>query len=159
MAYTETEIKVRNATNEQPWGPTGQQMSELAAISMSGVHFAELMGTLWSRMYQDNLTGNRNWRRTYKSLLLLDYLIKNGSEQIVTAAQSKIQLLRRLENYVFVEKQSGKDTGSNVRQKAKKLIELLSDNDRICSERQKARLLRDKFVGISSDSITSLTYR
>ena len=26
MNYTETEAKVREATNEDPWGPSGQQM-------------------------------------------------------------------------------------------------------------------------------------
>ena len=37
-----------------------------------------------------------------------------------------------------------------VRQKAKQLVELLGDNDRIREERQKARKLRNKFVGISN---------
>lgn len=37
-----------------------------------------------------------------------------------------------------------------VREKAKGLLELLSSNDAIRSEREKARALRDKFVGIGS---------
>ena len=35
-----------------------------------------------------------------------------------------------------------------VREKAKQLIEMLGDNERIRDERDKARRLRDKFVGI-----------
>ena len=30
MNYTETEAKVREATNEDPWGPSGTQMADLA---------------------------------------------------------------------------------------------------------------------------------
>jgi hypothetical protein len=37
-----------------------------------------------------------------------------------------------------------------VREKAKQLIELLGDNERIRDERDKARRLRDKFVGIGA---------
>lgn len=30
MNYTETESKVREATNDDPWGPSGQLMGEIA---------------------------------------------------------------------------------------------------------------------------------
>ena len=33
MNYTETEAKVRDATNEDPWGPTNQQMQEVDLIT------------------------------------------------------------------------------------------------------------------------------
>jgi epsin len=37
-----------------------------------------------------------------------------------------------------------------VREKTKQLLELLGDNERIREERDKARKLRDKFVGIGA---------
>ena len=33
MNYTEVELLVREATNEDPWGPTGPQMKEIAHLS------------------------------------------------------------------------------------------------------------------------------
>lgn len=42
-----------------------------------------------------------------------------------------------------------------VREKAKALIELLGDNERIRDERDKARRLRDKFVGIGATGGTT----
>lgn len=63
MNYTETEAKVREATNEEPWGPTGQQMQELAHATFTYEHFPEVMSMLWKRMLQDN---KQHWRRTYK---------------------------------------------------------------------------------------------
>jgi ENTH domain len=63
MNYTEIEGKVREATNDDPWGPTGVLMQELAHSTFTYEHFPEVMSMLWRRMLQDNKT---NWRRTYK---------------------------------------------------------------------------------------------
>lgn len=63
MNYTEIEGKVREATNDEQWGPTGQIMQELAHATFTYEHFPEVMSMLWKRMLQDNKT---NWRRTYK---------------------------------------------------------------------------------------------
>lgn len=63
MNYSEIEGKVREATNDEPWGPTGQLMQELAHSTFTYEHFPEVMSMLWKRMLQDNKT---NWRRTYK---------------------------------------------------------------------------------------------
>lgn len=49
-----------------------------------------------------------------QSLLLLNYLVKNGSERVVTSAREHIYDLRGLENYSFVD-EFGKDQGINIR--------------------------------------------
>lgn len=67
MNYTEVEGKVREATNDEPWGPTGPLMQELAHATFTYEHFPEVMSMLWKRMLQDNKT---NWRRTYKVNIL-----------------------------------------------------------------------------------------
>ena len=74
-------------------------------INVCNDQFPEAMGMLWKRMLQDNRS---NWRRTYKSLLLLDYLIKNGSERVVTSAREHIYDLRSMENYTFVDENGTK---------------------------------------------------
>lgn len=63
MNYTEVEAKVREATNDEAWGPTGQIMQELAHSTFTYEHFPEVMSMLWKRMLQDN---KQHWRRTYK---------------------------------------------------------------------------------------------
>ncbi|XP_045475095.1 telomere length regulation protein TEL2 homolog [Harmonia axyridis] len=148
MNYTEIEAKVREATNDEAWGPTGQIMQELAHSTFTYEHFPEVMSMLWKRMLQDN---KQNWRRTYKSLLLLNYLVKNGSERVVTSAREHIYDLRSLENYTFMD-DNGKDQGVNIRHKVKELIEFVQDDDRLREERKKAKKNKDKYTGISSDT-------
>lgn len=149
MNYTEIEGKVREATNDEPWGPTGPLMQELAHATFTYEHFPEVMSMLWKRMLQDNKT---NWRRTYKSLLLLNYLVRNGSERVVTSSREHIYDLRSLENYTFVD-ENGKDQGINVRHKVRELIDFIQDDDKLREERKKAKKNKDKYIGMSSEAM------
>ncbi|XP_056373325.1 clathrin interactor 1 [Hyla sarda] len=154
MNYSEIESKVREATNDDPWGPSGQLMGEIAKATFMYEQFPELMNMLWTRMLKDN---KKNWRRVYKSLLLLAYLIRNGSERVVTSAREHIYDLRSLENYHFVD-EGGKDQGINIRQKVKEMVEFVQDDDRLREERKKAKKNKDKYVGVSSESAGGFRY-
>ncbi|XP_041948444.1 clathrin interactor 1 isoform X1 [Alosa sapidissima] len=151
MNYSEIESKVREATNDDPWGPSGQLMGEIAKATFMYEQFPEVMNMLWTRMLKDN---KKNWRRVYKALLLLAYLIRNGSERVVTSAREHIYDLRSMENYHFVD-ENGKDQGINVRQKVKEMVEFVQDDDRLREERKKAKKNKDKYIGVSSDSMGS----
>uniref|UniRef100_A0A671L1R1 Clathrin interactor 1-like n=1 Tax=Sinocyclocheilus anshuiensis TaxID=1608454 RepID=A0A671L1R1_9TELE len=149
MNYSEIESKVREATNDDSWGPSGQLMGEIAKSTFMYEQFPEVMNMLWTRMLKDN---KKNWRRVYKALLLLAYLIRNGSERVVTSTREHIYDLRSLENYHFVD-ENGKDQGINVRQKVKEMVEFVQDDDRLREERKKAKKNKDKYIGVSSDSM------
>ncbi|XP_031427818.1 clathrin interactor 1 isoform X2 [Clupea harengus] len=149
MNYSEIESKVREATNDDPWGPSGQLMGEIAKATFMYEQFPEVMNMLWTRMLKDN---KKNWRRVYKALLLLAYLIRNGSERVVTSAREHIYDLRSLENYHFAD-ENGKDQGINVRQKVKEMVDFVQDDDRLRDERKKAKKNKDKYIGVSSDTM------
>lgn len=87
------------------------------------------------------------WRQIYKSLQLLEFLIKHGSERVIDDARGHITLLKMLRQFHFID-QNGKDQGINVRNRAKELAELLGDVDRIRSERKKARVTKNKYTGV-----------
>ncbi|XP_033207227.1 uncharacterized protein LOC117166897 [Belonocnema kinseyi] len=149
MNYTDTEAKVREATNDDAWGPTGAMMQELAQATFTYEQFPEVMSMLWKRMLQEN---KRNWRRTYKALLLLNYLVRNGSERVVTSSREHIYDLKSLENYTYID-EFGKDQGINIRHKVKELIDFIQDDDKLRDERKKAKKNKDKYVGMSSDAM------
>ena len=62
MNYSEVESKVREATNDETWGPHGSLMSEIAKYTFTYEHYPEVMSMLWKRMFE----AKKNWRRTYK---------------------------------------------------------------------------------------------
>lgn len=87
------------------------------------------------------------WRQIYKALQLLEFLIKHGSERVIDDARGHLTLLKMLRQFQFIDL-NGKDQGINVRNRAKELTELLSDVERIRSERKKARASKNKYTGV-----------
>ncbi|VDN04224.1 unnamed protein product [Thelazia callipaeda] len=147
MNYTEAESKVREATNEDPWGPTGPQMAEIAHMTYQYDAFPEIMSMLWKRMLQDNRNA---WRR---SLTLLHYLLRNGSERVVSNARDHLFEMRTLESYKFMD-EKGKDQGLNVRHRATVLFDLIQDDEKLKAERKKAKLEgKEKYQGYSKDDL------
>ncbi|KAF8570518.1 hypothetical protein P879_00825 [Paragonimus westermani] len=143
MNFTETEAKVREATSDEAWGPHGQLLQQIADLTFTHGSFLEVMCTLWNRLHTES---SRSWRRVYKSLILLDYLLKNGSEQVAAGAREHIYDLRTLESFQYVD-ENGKDQGINVRIKVQELIDLLQDPDRLNAERIKAKGNRHVYTG------------
>ena len=79
--YTDAQVKVREATSNDPWGPSSTQMSEIADLTYNMVAFSEIMQMIWKRLNDHG----KNWRHVYKALVLLEYLIKTGSEKVEKA--------------------------------------------------------------------------
>eukprot|EP00128_Syssomonas_multiformis_P013326 Colp12_sorted_trinity150504_noHs@35394 len=146
--YTDMERKVREATSNDPWGASGTLMAEIAEATDNYEHFPEIMGMIWKRL---NDSG-KNWRHVYKSLILLDYLVKNGAERVTHAAKENFPIIQTLKDFQYIEPKDGKDVGMNVREKAKALASLLKDDERLKEEREKAKKVKERFRG---DSVSS----
>ncbi|ORX93972.1 hypothetical protein BCR34DRAFT_580242 [Clohesyomyces aquaticus] len=144
MNYTEMEAKVREATNNEPWGASSTLMQEIANGTFNYQLLNEIMPMIYKRFTEK---AAEEWRQIYKALQLLEFLIKNGSERVIDDARSHVSLLKMLRQFHFID-QNGKDQGINVRNRAKELAELLSDVDKIRTERKKARANRNKFGGV-----------
>ncbi|KAL5260657.1 hypothetical protein ACHWQZ_G010721 [Mnemiopsis leidyi] len=139
--YTDIQCKVREATCNEPWGPATTVMTEIADATYSVVEFAEIMTILWKRLNDHG----KNWRHVYKALLVLDYIIKRGSERVAQQCKEQIYSLLTLQDFRFVDK-DGKDQGASVREKARQLVTLLKDDDRLKSERKKALQAKERFA-------------
>ncbi|TPX31322.1 hypothetical protein SmJEL517_g05343 [Synchytrium microbalum] len=148
--YTEWEIKVRDATGPEAWGASSTLMLEIAAGTFNYVHMNEIMDTLYKRLADKTVT----WRQIYKSLQLLEYLVKNGSERVVDVAREHAYDVRALKSFVFVD-EKGKDQGINVRNRAKEIVDFLADTNKIKEERKKAKINRNKYTGVASDGTRS----
>ncbi|XP_051940902.1 epsin-3 isoform X3 [Hippocampus zosterae] len=140
--YSEAEIKVREATSNDPWGPSSSLMSEIADLTFNVVAFAEVMGMVWKRI---NDSG-KNWRHVYKSLTLLDYLLKTGSERVAQQCRENAFTIQTLRDFQYVDR-DGRDQGANVREKARQLVCLLRDEDRLRQERTQALKTKERMAG------------
>ncbi|KRX26086.1 Epsin-2 [Trichinella nelsoni] len=150
--YSDAQVKVREATSNDPWGPSSSLMSEIADMTFNAMAFSEIMQMIWKRLNDHG----KNWRHVYKSLVLLDYLIKLGSEKVAQQCRENIYAIQTLKDFQYVE--DNKDQGINVREKAKQLVSLLKDEERLKNERTRAQIARKRFtqngMGISCDGST-----
>ncbi|XP_042866714.1 epsin-2-like isoform X23 [Penaeus japonicus] len=148
--YTDAQIKVREATSNDPWGPSSTLMSEVADLTYNVVAFSEIMQMIWKRLNDHG----RNWRHVYKALVLLEYLIKTGSEKVADQCKENIFAIQTLKDFQYIEE--NKDQGMSVREKAKALVTLLKDDERLRNERVRALKAKERFAqsvsGIGSDS-------
>ncbi|CAG7965785.1 unnamed protein product [Penicillium nalgiovense] len=107
--YSSVQVKVRNATSNDPWGPTGTDMSEIAAMTFGSPNeFYEIMDMLDKRLNDKG----KNWRHVLKSLKVLDYCLHEGSELVVTWARKNVYIIKTLREFTYVDEE-GRDVGQN----------------------------------------------
>ncbi|XP_075998872.1 epsin-2 isoform X1 [Genypterus blacodes] len=145
--YSDAEKKVREATSNDPWGPSSSLMSEIADLTYNVVAFSEIMSMIWKRLNDHG----KNWRHVYKALTLLDYLIKTGSERVALQCKENIFAIQTLKDFQFIDR-DGKDQGINVREKSKQLVVLLKDEDRLKGERSQALKTKERMAQVSTGS-------
>ena len=98
--YSDAEIKVREATSNDPWGPSSSLMAEIADMTYNTAAFSEIMTMIWKRVNDHG----KNWRHVYKALVLLDYLIKTGSERVAQQCKENIFAIQTLKDFQFVDR-------------------------------------------------------
>uniref|UniRef100_A0AAX7VQI0 ENTH domain-containing protein n=1 Tax=Astatotilapia calliptera TaxID=8154 RepID=A0AAX7VQI0_ASTCA len=146
--YSEAEIKVREATSNDPWGPSSSLMSEIADLTYNVVAFSEIMSMVWKRLNDHG----KNWRHVYKAMTLMEYLIKTGSERVAQQCRENIYAVQTLKDFQYIDR-DGKDQGVNVREKAKQLVTLLKDEERLREERIHALKTKEKMAQTSTPSL------
>ncbi|XP_044584461.1 epsin-1 isoform X5 [Cotesia glomerata] len=152
--YSPAQKLVRKATSNDPWGPTSTLMAEIADLTYNVVAFTEIMQMLWKRLNDHG----KNWRHVYKALIVLDYLIKTGSEKVAQQCKENIFAIQTLKDFQYMD--GIKDQGINVREKAKQLVALLKDDERLRNERARALKAKERFAqsasGFGSDGLEAM---
>jgi epsin len=149
LKVPEIEQKVLDATDDEPWGPHGTVLAEIATATKKFTECQLVMNVLWTRLSE---TG-KDWRYVYKALAVIEYLVSHGSERAVDDIIEHTFQISALSSFEYVEP-SGKDVGLNVRKKAENIVALLNDREKIHDVRNKAAANRDKYIGVSSSGMT-----
>uniref|UniRef100_A0A3Q3J7Q0 ENTH domain-containing protein n=1 Tax=Monopterus albus TaxID=43700 RepID=A0A3Q3J7Q0_MONAL len=100
---------------------------------------------VWKRLNDHG----KNWRHVYKAMTLMEYLIKTGSERVAQQCRENIYAVQTLKDFQYIDR-DGKDQGVNVREKAKQLVTLLKDEERLREERIHALKTKEKMAQTSS---------
>ncbi|KAK4706010.1 hypothetical protein P7C70_g183, partial [Phenoliferia sp. Uapishka_3] len=144
--YSDVQSKVRDATSNDAWGPSGTQMSEIAALTFNQNDFVEIIEMIDKRLNDKG----KNWRHVFKSLTLLDYMLHSGSENVVMYFRENMYVVKTLKEFQYID-EYGKDQGANVRQKAKDITNLLLDEKRMRDSRKNRANMNGRLQGDSGE--------
>ncbi|KAG2135658.1 ENTH-domain-containing protein [Suillus cothurnatus] len=133
--YSDTQAKVRDATSNDPWGPSGTQMNEIAQLSYNQNDFVEIMEMLDKRLNDKG----KNWRHVFKSLTVLDYLLHAGSENVVLYFRDNLYIIKTLKEFQYVDEDC-------ERLWCQYISNLLSDPARLQEERRTRASMRDRMI-------------
>ncbi|KAJ3037092.1 hypothetical protein HK097_003610, partial [Rhizophlyctis rosea] len=146
------QIKVRQATSNDPWGPSGSLMAEISSATYTQRDFVEIMEMIDKRLNDHG----KNWRHVFKALTLLDYLLHDGSEAVISYARENLYVIKTLKEFQYID-DDGRDQGANVRQKCKDITALLADEGRLREERRKRQDMRGR-MGTVDDEFSHRTH-
>ncbi|CAO3660217.1 unnamed protein product [Umbelopsis vinacea] len=143
--YSDIQIKVREATFNDSWGPSGTLMNQIANATHNPQDFLEIMDMIDKRLNDKG----KNWRHVFKALTVLDYCLHVGSENVVLYAKENAYVVKTLREFQHID-DGGKDVGGNVRQKAKDITDLLLNDARLRDERSSRTQMRDRMAGVDN---------
>ena len=104
-------------------------MNDIAAESMDYEKYNIITNIIWNNIES---TEGKTWKQIFKTVTLMDFLVKNGSERFIDNCRDKMYRIRNLSDYTYYE--GSVEKGSGVREKSKQLVELLSSNEAIREE-------------------------
>merc|ERR1719410_3269863 len=97
------------------------------------------MGVLWKRLEEKG----SNWRQVFKSLQLLEYLLRNGHDRVAQELRDCKYKLKSCQDFQHYDNEN-RDRGRGIREQTKILLDLIENTDRLRDARKKAEKTRKK---------------
>ena len=127
-----------------------EQLKGLAAACYVSEDRAQVMHNLWKRLESPD---PKKWQKVAKALLVLDYVVLHGPEDVVLEVRRSAFRLNQLREFKYVQKNV--DHGESVRTKAQKLSDLIKDDARVKEARDNAKRTSERITGGNSTSSAS----
>ncbi|KAL6784939.1 hypothetical protein ACKKBG_A01765 [Auxenochlorella protothecoides x Auxenochlorella symbiontica] len=118
---TELELRAKEATSVHPWGPTEEQLRDLATSCRDSSSIEEVGPVLLQRLGRSGTA----WTQVYKALVAIEHLVLHSSPEWVSwAVEVAGPCICQLQTFQHVDSED-QDWGAKVRAKAAHLDHLL----------------------------------
>jgi hypothetical protein len=150
MTYTDTELRVRAATNNDRTPTSTRDLEEIARSTYDYSEYPKLFSMIWKR-----LTDLEQPMHVNKALILIDYLVRTGADRFVQDVKLREVDVSRLFAYGRYQEGDNIAVCESVRNKAKALHALVT-NEKALGE---ARKVAEKIKDVKNTHISSESYR
>lgn len=124
--YSSSQKLVRDITANDDSIPNRSDMREVAELTHEDHELIMIMDILDKRLNDKG----KYWRHINKALMLLDYLVRNGSDGVVQWCHENLYLVKTLREYHHRD-ENGRELGSDIRKRAKDLTSLIMDRAKL----------------------------
>ena len=147
ITKTPLERSVAEACNNENYPAPVNLLQEISEKSFHPRERKSIMNLVWRYLN----SWKRKWRRIYKTLTLIEHLLKFGSNSCVSEIKEEEYRIRILQDFTYHEDKI--ERGNGIREKAKYISRMTSDPWILDDEREKAHKEVSKFAGISSQDV------
>lgn len=128
--YSSSQKLVRDITANDDSIPNRSDMREVAELTHEEHELFMIMDVLDKRLNDKG----KYWRHINKALMLLDYLVRHGSDGVIRWCQENLYVVKTLREYHHRD-ESGREHGSDIRKRAKDLTSLIMDKAKLSDVR------------------------
>lgn len=132
--FTIPEVKVREATSNDPWFASTVELDELAQYTFQPKSQQEIFQILFKRLNDQS----KYWRHILKSLIVFEFIAFHGHQDMYKLLASTSAVMHSLTTFMYVDK-DGKEKGTFIRERAKRMIIFIEDPGFFKLEQQRAR--------------------
>merc|ERR1712130_1014737 len=135
--YDEGERLVREVTSNERTPPSRQMLIQLQLMLGDRYQFETIVKMLFKRLKDYN-----NIRHVEKSLICIEFLLKNADRKFVRYCQMDKKSIQKLTRYRYILGNNNGvpvDYGGNVRKRAKRIVDLLETEEKLNEQRAKAQ--------------------
>ncbi|ERN07836.1 hypothetical protein AMTRI_Chr08g204180 [Amborella trichopoda] len=143
---TPAQLLTEEATNVDPWAPDARTMGEISQAAFEVDNYWRIVEILHNRF---QIFDRKNWRQSYKALVLLEHLLTHGPESFGLEFQSDKEVIQKMGSFQHID-EKGFNWGLTVRKKSERVLNLLTERNLLKEERQRARKLTRGIQGFGS---------
>ncbi|XVF28581.1 hypothetical protein REPUB_Repub15cG0042400 [Reevesia pubescens] len=143
---TAAELLAEEATNTDPWGPDARTMTKISEASFCIDDYWRIVYVIHKRL--DSIDW-KNWRQSYKTLILLEFLLTHGPTAFAEEFLCDIDVIEELGTFRHVD-EKGFNWGLNMQKRSDKVLELLGGGETLRVARLKALKITKEIQGFGS---------
>ncbi|KAF8395117.1 hypothetical protein HHK36_019058 [Tetracentron sinense] len=145
---TAAELLTEEATNGTPYSPDTQTMGLISRAAFEVDDYWRIVEILHKRLLKFD---RKNWRVSYKALILLEHLLTHGPESVAEEFQSDKDVIQEMGSFQYIDER-GFNWGLTVTKKSERILKLLEKGLLLKEERDQARKLTRGIEGFGSFS-------
>ncbi|KAK3417289.1 hypothetical protein EUGRSUZ_H03030 [Eucalyptus grandis] len=145
---TQAELLAEDVTNNDPLSPDARTMTQIAEASYDIDDYWRVVDVLHRRLQSIDW---KQWRQSYKTLVLLDFLLTHGPEEFAEEFEGDVTIIEELGAFQYVD-EKGFNWGGNMHKKAEQIVKLLGDREALKKARLKALKITKEIQGFGSST-------